>query len=388
MNILFLALDINIGDKTGDSIHVRELATSLAEIGNEVYLITAHIDDGYNLVWAKKIPNLRLFFNKTGQRFRDISTFIYCIKIAKKYHAQTIYERRTSPKIGFALSKLLRIPLVVEINELIEEEIRLIRKRRDEFPLITRLKKIFHRHFYRDAKKIVAVTESIKNDIQKSYILGEGQVVVIPNGANTNLFKPMNRDICKKDIGLDRNAKYICFTGNLAPWQGVRYMIEAMPLILDEMSNVIFLIVGGGYQKKTLERRAKELHIENQVIFTDWVEYEDVPKYINASDICVAPLTIGREKSGSSAIKIYEYLACGKPVIAFDVPNIEFLERYHCGIIVPRDDVPALARATLKLLRNSTLKSKMGETGKNIVIENYSWINTAKKVTNLLKKVV
>lgn len=388
MNILFLALDIDLRSKTGDSIHVRELATSLAKLGNNVFLITAHTDNGSDLDWAEKNPNLHLFFNKTGQTFRTLSTLIHCRKIAKQNQVHIIYERRNSPKIGFALSKLRRIPLVIEINALIEEEIALIAKRRERTTPMRPLKRAFRRRFFKHTKTIVTVTHSIKDEIQRNYDISDERIVVVPNGANTNLFKPMDQDVCREDIGLDNNEKYICFTGNLAPWQGVRYMIDAMPLIVGEMPVVKFLVVGGGYQKKALQVRAKELNVEKQVIFTGWTDYENVPKYLNASDICVAPLTIGREKSGSSAIKIYEYLACGKPVIAFDVPNIGFLESDGCGIIVSRDDVPALADATLKLLRDPLLRTRMGETGRSIVVEKYSWTNTAKRVTELLENAI
>jgi len=388
MKILFLALDINLGNKTGDSIHVRELATSFAKLGNEVFLITAYTHESNNLGWTNNTPNLNLFFRKPRRKFANVSTLLYCRKIAKKYDAQIIYERRNSPKIGFALSKLLRIPFVVEINALVEEEKPLIRDEGEDSPRIKHLKKLIRRHFLRKAKKIVTVTQNIRNEIYRSYNIPKERVIAIPNGANTDVFKPMDMATCRKDMGLNNDEKYICFTGNLAPWQGVNYMIDAMPLILNEIPNTRFLVVGGGHQKKALEDRTRELKIEKHVKFIGWVEYEEVPKYINACDICVAPLTIGREKSGSSAIKIYEYLACGKPVIAFDVPNLEFLRKRGCGFIVPRDDVIKLAGASLILLRDLNLRIKMGKIGRKVAVEDYSWTDTAKEISKLLGNLV
>ncbi|UCE73419.1 MAG: glycosyltransferase family 4 protein [Methanomassiliicoccales archaeon] len=389
MKILFLALDINIGNKTGDSIHVRELAVSLAKLGNNVILITADTKNkSSGLNWAKKIPNLHLFFNERRQRFRNISTLIYCRKIAKKYHVQIIYERRPSPKIGFALGRLLRIPFIVEINALVEEEIALVGERREEISVIKHIKKAFRRHFFKQAKRVVTVTRNIGNEIQRTYNLPDEKIGVIPNGANTDLFKPIDLDTCKKRLDLDKDSRYICFTGNLAPWQGVKYMIDAMPLILAEIPDVTLVIVGGGTQKEALEDRSRKLGVDKHVIFAGWVDYEKVPIYINASDICVAPLSTGREKSGSSAIKIYEYLACGKPVIASDVPSLEFLKKSGCGIIVPKDDVPALASASIQLLSNPPHRARLGQTGRKIVTEKYSWVSTAKKVTDLLEYTV
>lgn len=388
MRILFLALDINLENKTGDSIHVRELATSLTREGNEVFLIVAHTSDRPNLDWVEKTPNLHIFFNKARGVSRDIQTVKYCRKIAKKHHAQIIYERRTSPKIGYALSKSLKIPLVVEINALVEEEIRILGREKEESTPTKKIKKRLRRNFFLHSKSIVTVTESIKTEIQRSYDIQGEKVVVIPNGANTELFQPMDKESCKKELGLEMGDKYICFVGALVAWQGVDFMIEAMPNILKDMPEVKFLVVGDGTQKKILKEKAKELKVGGSVTFTGWVEYENVPKYINASELCVAPLSKGREKSGSSAIKIYEYLACGKPVVAFDVPDLEFLEKSECGVLAPRDDALALSNAALKLLMDTNLRKDMGERGRKIVIENYSWINTAERITKILKSCI
>ena len=122
MNILFLALDVNLSKRTGDSIHVRELAQSLAGVGNRVQLITANPDGEKNMAWTGSISNLQLSFTSSGRGLGDVSTVRFCKKIAKEHKAHIIYERRSSPKVGYALHKLLKIPYAVEINAIVEEE--------------------------------------------------------------------------------------------------------------------------------------------------------------------------------------------------------------------------------------------------------------------------
>jgi glycosyltransferase involved in cell wall biosynthesis len=389
MNILFLALDNDLGKYTGDSIHIRELVSSLVKLGNKVILIVADIENQKSVLkWTEKIQNLHLYFHKSQRNFKGQKTVLFCRKIAKKHDVQIIYERRVTPKISYGLNKLLKIPYVIEVNALVKDEKVLLGKETDEKGAIKQMKKHFRMHFYQKANKIVCVTQNIKNNIQKEYNLPSEKVVVIPNGANTDLFTPLNQDICKKDLGLAPKDSYFCFVGNLAPWQGVEYMIEAQSIITNEIPNSRFLVVGGGVQKEQLKRKARESQIGNNVIFTDWVDYEVVPKYINAADICVAPMTTGREKSGSSAIKIYEYLACGKPVIASNVPNLEFIQKNRCGLLIPRDDPSRLAETILDLLNDPERRKKMGERGRKLVVENYSWTNTASKITDILKKLL
>jgi glycosyltransferase involved in cell wall biosynthesis len=385
MNILLLALDVNLENKAGDAIHVKELASSLSKMDHKIVLIVADIEyKTPSLHWAEN-NNIHLYFNTPKQGLRDLSTIFYCKDVIQEHQIQIIYERRTSPKISYILSKLLKIPNVIEINGLVEEEIVLQNNGPGGITWVKPLKKSLRGHFFKKGNMIVTVTDNIKNRIQKQYNLSYERIHAIPNGANTDLFASINQDKCRKDLNLDNNSLYICFTGNLAPWQGVEYMIEAMPFVLEKIPNVGFIVVGGGIRLEELRQKAKELGIENKVIFTGWVEYEDVPKYINTSDICVAPLTTGREKSGSSAIKIYEYMACGKPVVAYNVPDLEFLQNSGCGILVPRDNVDKLADAIIKLLKNNELRLEMGRTARNVALQKYSWMITAKKISKILE---
>ena len=125
---------------------------------------------------------------------------------------------------------------------------------------------------------------------------------------------------------LDANYKYVCFVGHLAPWQGVEYLIKSSPYILNKCPNTKFVIVGEGPKFDELVKLVNHLNISQNYLFTGYVNYETVPLYINASNICVAPFVIERnERIGLSALKLYEYLACGKPVVASKITGIEEL---------------------------------------------------------------
>ncbi|UCE73458.1 MAG: glycosyltransferase family 4 protein, partial [Methanomassiliicoccales archaeon] len=285
---------------------------------------------------------------------------------------------------GYALHKLLKIPYAVEINAIVEDE-RVLLTGEGDNTSFKGFRKNMRTRFFHEAALVIAVTPGIKEHLQTLYNIPKERIAVVPNGANTELFKPMERAECIKELELNPDKRYICFTGNLAPWQGLISMIEAMPIILEEERNAVFLVVGGGKEKETLEKRTGELKLGNNILFAGWVDYEKVPEYISACDICVAPLAEGREKSGSSAIKIYEYLACGKPVVASDVPFLDFLEKENCGLLVPKRDKKALAEAVLSLLGNAEQVQNMGTAGRSYVVEKGSWAGTAKRIHELLE---
>jgi glycosyltransferase involved in cell wall biosynthesis len=386
MNILFLALDVNLAYRTGDSIHVRELAQSLAGTGNKVLLITYDPGEQRDMEWAQNSSNLELYFTTSGRGLSDLSTVRFCKKVAKERNANIIYERRTSPKVGYALHKLLKIPYAVEINAIVEEEKALLSDR--DNASFKGFRKNMRTRFFQEAALVVAVTPGIKEHIHVLYDVPKERIEVVPNGANTELFKPMNREQCIKSLNLEDDKKYICFIGNLAPWQGLIHMVDAMPQILKERENTVFLVVGGGKEREALEKRTRELNLEDSILFAGWVDYEKVPIYINACDVCVAPLAEGRGKSGSSAIKIYEYLACGKPVVASNVPYLDFLEKEGCGLLVPKGDESSLAQAVLSLLGDPERIKNMGTAGRAYVVEKGSWTGTAKRIDELLGNII
>jgi glycosyltransferase involved in cell wall biosynthesis len=213
---------------------------------------------------------------------------------------------------------------------------------------------------------------------------------VVENGANIDLFKPMNKEDALKKLNLDPASKYVCFVGHLAPWQGVEYLIKSSPFVLSKCPNTKFIIVGDGPKIDELKELANTLNISSNYIFTGYVNYEKVPVYINASNVCVAPFVIERnDKIGLSALKIYEYLACGKPVISSKIKGIEeLLSTSNGGISVTPEDVDDLGKNIVKLLQDDTLCENMGTYGYKYIKDHHSWKAAASNVENISCKVI
>ncbi|HET8687695.1 MAG TPA: glycosyltransferase family 4 protein, partial [Methanosarcina sp.] len=210
---------------------------------------------------------------------------------------------------------------------------------------------------------------------------------VVSNGANTSLFKPLEQETCRQELGLDLEIPYICFVGNLAPWQGVEYLVKAAPSILFKFPGCHFLIVGDGVMKDDLFKLCSELGVEDRFIFTGVIAYDRVPLYINASDACIAPFIFARNaKIGLSPLKLYEYMACGKPVVASNISGVsDTIEASGGGISVLPENPGALAEGVLNLLENPDLRTRLGSKGLSYVTENYSWYSVAEKVNEVCK---
>jgi glycosyltransferase involved in cell wall biosynthesis len=237
---------------------------------------------------------------------------------------------------------------------------------------------------YKKARKIVVVTQGIKEGIMKLYNVPGEKIVVIGNGANIDLFRPIDQEQAKKELKMDKDVNYVCFVGNIAPWQGIGYLVKAAPTILLQCPNTRFLVVGDGSMKSECMQQAKELGIYDKFIFIGSVPYEKVPLYINASDICVAPFIIKRNmKIGLSPLKVFEYLACEKPIVSSEILNLEFIEQQNLGILVKPEDPGELAKAVIKLLKDDNLREEMGKNGRKYVVKNHSWEAIGRKTAEI-----
>jgi glycosyltransferase involved in cell wall biosynthesis len=101
--------------------------------------------------------------------------------------------------------------------------------------------------------------------------------------------------------------------GNLAPWQGMEYLIQVAPSLTKRLPSIRFLIIGSGVLKEKFQAQVQSSGMSDRFIFTGMVDYEKIPLYINISDICL--VLKRRLASGYSPIKLFEYMACGKPVL-------------------------------------------------------------------------
>ena len=108
------------------------------------------------------------------------------------------------------------------------------------------------------------------------------------------------------------------------------------------------------------------------IIFTGQVLYDKVYIYVNAMDICIAPFMSTRGET--SAVKIFDYFACAKPVVVSDIKSVhELMLESKGAILVPPEDPKCLAEAIIGLLGDRRERERLGNNGRKFVVDNYSW---------------
>jgi len=385
-----------------DSVHNYELVTNLSRLGHVVVPLKAKRPgarlgsdaDIRSSLWEhtkhnlRSLPLYKVFLKGVRilqyswrEGFVFLSAFVVIVRHQGKL--DVIYRRHSVFNSEFLLSKLFNIPLVKEVNGIMADEARMQNVGGN---LFSRVIDIIERFNMPKADRIIVVTSKLKDVLHHDYGVPEEKIVVILNGANTDLFKPMEPLEARNKLSLNQSDNYVCFVGNLAQWQGVEYLIQSAPLVLSKCRDIRFLIVGDGVLKEELVALAKQAGVSDRLIFTGFVPYEKVPLYINASDVCVLPKK--PLKSGYSPLKLCEYMACQKPVVATKTSGFEILEENDAGLLIDPEDTKEFANAIVQLLMSPELRRKMGTNGRRYVVENRSWERVARSVAEVCQQVV
>lgn len=385
----FLVYYGSFNTRSGSNIHILELLGNLKKYTNVTMFAPGQKSVNRTLPGVKYVP---VIDNKyLVQPSYELMLPFYLLGSFLKNRPDILYLRQNSfPIFPIVLCRILGVPSVVEVNGLVLDELKVNNSKSFAYRVFSQLALYSENLNYRYCDRIVSVTDKLKEELVKMYSIPESKILVINNGANTDLFKPLNQYKAKSEIGLDQSMKYICFSGNLAAWQGVEFLISSAPMILEKCPEVRFLIVGDGVMKDKLLEMTSKLGLLDKFVFTGRVPYEMVPLYINAADVCVAPFIKGRnEKIGLSALKTYEYLACGKPIIASSIPGVKDLIDFSGGGISVRPENPEeLADAVIKLILNKDLRTLMGESGRKYVFENHSWNGVARRIFDMCNDII
>ena len=220
------------------------------------------------------------------------------------------------------------------------------------------------------ADKVTVTTEMLK----RTYNIPDGKCEVIPNGVDTNLFR--NYGNTKEELGLD--GFIIGYVGVLREWVDLEPVFRALRDLNKEIKMVV---VGKEGQFKENVELAKNCGVYDRVMFTGMVPYSQVPKYISAMDICLIPFKRGAISENALPLKLFEYMACEKPVLSTDLPGVKAIAGDKVLYVSTRDEY---REKILGLYKNDDLRSKMGKEGRKLVKEDYDWEKIVGKMEEIL----
>jgi len=384
VRILYLALDVQLSDTSAEGVHVLEVTRALAQ-RISLDLVVPKIHGNPQAAPGLKLPGIRLHSVDTTSDARCAKA---CEDIAKAGRSQVIYERRYSPKIGAAVSRTTRLPFILEVNGLPDVEREGLGRPPSGSWVTRRLKARIRRSLFARVSHVVAVTPGLANAVQARYKVPAERITVVPNGADVDFFRPMDPVAARTALGIPVDSRVACFVGSLVRWHGLHLLARAAPDLLRENPKLLFVIVGDGPEREGLVAEIQERGMAANFRFTGQVGHDRVPTYINAADVGLLPVdtSVFRVKYGSSALKLYEYLACGRPVIAARYSGLEVLEEVDCGVLVNPADPRELAAAFRSVLHDEERRKAMGDRARRVAVERYSWASVADRLLAVMRQ--
>lgn len=227
----------------------------------------------------------------------------------------------------------------------------------------------------KEADLIVTVSQYSRQKLVQLYEVNKAKIRVVPNGVDTQRFKPTEDCSGIKDVVGSDNEHAVLFVGNLIPRKGLHYLIEAAKHVKEEIKETKFVVVGNGPLKSYLIEYSKEQGVAENFVFLGNVTDDLLHQLYSCVDVFASPSI--QEGQG---ITLLEAQATGKPVVAFNVTAIkEVVKNKETGLLVEPDSCE-LADAILTLLSNQRLREKLGRSGREFVTKTYSWDICAQKM--------
>ena len=226
--------------------------------------------------------------------------------------------------------------------------------------------------------RIVSITVFLKDELAKLGINKE-KILVAPDGVDVEQFNVKESvSACREELGLPLDKKIVLYSGHLYNWKGVYTLAEASKM-LDE--NTLTVFVGGtAGDKARLVSFIKKNNLNNTLI-VGYRPPREVPLYLHAADILVLPNSAKKEISShfTSPLKLFEYLASGKPIIASDLPSLrEILNDSNAHFATP-DDVEKLASSINYALKDTKGSAHRAQQARQDA-KKYSWLERAKSI--------
>lgn len=386
---IFVASMVDLQMPDAQRVHLMEKWSRIAAMGHDIHLWVFGRDPDFesmfeNKIVVRRIPHLNVRFLR-GISFQLLLMVSLVFNILSSKPSM-IYVRSSAADFAPLLVALIfRIPLGMEFPGPPTEEASsygLSRSRIELTNLLIVLKT-------RCASVIVTVTEPIKKDISLNYRVHPNKIHVIQNAANTELFKPLARNDALKRLGLDIRKKYVGFVGNISPWHGVDVLTRAGAEVLRSCPEVVFHIIGEGVMKARLEKEVEEMGLAGNFLFAGAVPYKQVPLYVSSCDLMALPLiTKSTNDSGYSPLKLYEYMACGKPIVASRLIGLEMVEEEGIGRLVAPNDAGHLSSAIIAMISDPGALIGMGTRARLLATTKFDWQRVAERTEKLIVDIV
>ena len=370
MRVAYVSLDagVPVFGRKGCSVHVQEVLRALLKLGARVDLFAARAGGrapaGLEPVRLHALPP----YPKADAARREREALAANDRLREMLDREgpfdLVYERYSL--WGYAAMEWARghgVPAVLEVNAPLVEEQAAHRGLVDAALAAETARRVFGA-----ADTLVAVSAEVARYLE-GFAGARGRVHVVPNGVNADRFPQPGRPTLPAPEG----TFTVGFLGTLKPWHGLPVLAEAFGLLHAERPDARLLVVGDGSERESLVGDLSRRGLLGAAHLAGAVAPGEVPGLLASADACVAPYKAG-PGFYFSPLKVYEYMAAGRAVVASRVGQLADLVRDgETGLLCEPGDAAALAAALLRLADDPALRARLGRAARAHVLRHHTW---------------
>lgn len=382
MRIAYLVADpgVPVAGRKGASVHVQSVVRALARRGAEVELFASRIggDPGTELagIPIQALP-LVAGDEPAGREHSALAANAGVLSaLARRGPFDLVYERHALWGFaGMEHAKAAGVPGLLEVNAPLIEEQATHRVLIDRAGAERAAAKSFAA-----ASQLLAVSDGVAEYLE-SHPAARGRVHVVPNGVDPDRFAPG-----AYAAATTPGPFTVGFVGTLKAWHGTEILVEAFAILHERDPRVRLLLVGDGPERPRIEALLATRGLTGAAVLTGAVEPARVPALLAAMDVAVAPYP-DRERFYFSPLKLYEYMAAGRAVVASRVGQIaDVIQDGRSGLLCSPGDPHALAGALARAYADPDLRARLGRAARERVLQRHTWDAVAERVLALARE--
>jgi glycosyltransferase involved in cell wall biosynthesis len=359
----------------GCHVRILEEVRALTRHGHQVIVCTYHngndiagmiIHRSIDVPWRKRV----IVGSSRHKLYLDAALSVTALRTALKFKPDIIHAHlHEGALIGGTLARVLRRPLVFDYQGSLTEEMLdhgFVKRDGALLPWLRRLE----RRINRLPQMIITSSDNARQRLTRTRPPGKLSTVVdsvdkeflAADGLSTE-----ERTSMRNRLGIPDQSQVIVYLGLLAPYQGSDLLLRAARTIANAKPNAFFLLMGfPGVEQ--YQRQAEQLGLGDRISFPGRIPYPEAHRYLALGDVAVAPKMSLTEGNG----KIYNYMAMGLPVVAFDADaNREILG--DLGIYARHGDEADFAAKVIEVLNNPERGRALGAELRAHAVEALSW---------------
>lgn len=252
-------------------------------------------------------------------------------------------------------------------------------------PWLHKLLLLCERYTYRVADHVIATNESYKKVAQERGQKSPSEITIVRNGPNRERIRPVEPDPELRK----RAGTLLGYVGIMGPQDGIDYLLRAMQKLIYDLDyrDVYVILMGKSGQINELRQYANDLGIGQNIEFSGWIDTKDLVRNLSTVDICLIPDPSNPFNDKCTMIKIMEYMAVGKPIVSFDLPEHRFSAQ-DAAVYAPNNDELQFAKLIVELMNDPEKRKAMGEFGLKRIDTTLAWRYQEKNLIHAYEKLL